>query len=179
MTIQSWFCYFELFRVYSFSPSSGIHCGLLITSLCLKSSQRSWIWPFCSRNISIRFCRNEAIWNTLIQTNKQPNEQVSWWNLGAEGIADKELLLGCHLSVEEPQLLPVEICLPLVSSSYPPGGVEVEDTLRTFLKIALCQTTTYLGHWSPIKHLVPKITFRVSQGWPSGSGLATVILQPI
>ena len=131
MTIQSWFCYFELFRVYSFSPSSGIHCGLLITSLCLKSSQRSWIWPFCSRNISIRFCRNEAIWNTLIQTNKQPNEQVSWWNLGAEGIADKELLLGCHLLVEEPQLLPVEICLPLVSSSYPPGGVEVEDTLRT------------------------------------------------
>ena len=116
-------------------------------------------------------------WKALI--HKSVRLHISWQNLGAEGIADKELLLGCHLLVEEPQLLPVEICPPLVSSSYPPGGVEVEDTLRTFLKIALCQTTTYLGHWSPIKHLVPKITFRVSQGWSSGSCLTTVILQHI
>ena len=68
-------------------------------------------------------------WKALI--HKSVRLHISWQNLGAEGIADKELLLGCHLLVEEPQLLPVEICPPLVSSSYPPGGVEVEDTLRT------------------------------------------------
>ena len=57
MTIQSWFCYFELFRVYSFSPSSGIHCGLLITSICFHSSQRSLFGHFVVKTFLWNFSK--------------------------------------------------------------------------------------------------------------------------
>ena len=69
MTIQSWFCYFELFRVYSFSPSSWIHCGLLITSFCFHSSQRSWFGHFVVETFQCDFVEMKHL--KYIDTNKQ------------------------------------------------------------------------------------------------------------
>ena len=109
-------------------------------------------------------------WNHLVWL------QISWLHLGTEDVPDKELLLGGQLLVEEPQLLSVDLRPPLVSSSYPPGGVEVEHTLRTILTMCfvLCQIPTHLGHESTIRHLVPKVSFWVSQGWSPCSCLTTV-----
>ena len=123
----------------------------------------------------------EQLQRCLLQCHPPPppfthkNENEKWPTLGVKNIADKNLLLCCHLFVELLQRLPVEGSLPLVSTLHPSAGVEVEDTLQFVVQITLndClwQSGTNLGCGSPIRHLVPKVSFRMSHRWPPCSCL--------
>ena len=83
----------------------------------------------------------EQLQRCLLQCHPPPfthkNENEKWPTLGVKNIADKNLLLCCHLFVELLQRLPVEGSLPLVSTLHPSAGVEVEDTLQFVVQITL------------------------------------------